>query len=625
MILPALVRWLRVSPQKELPFTLTVIILAVAIPTTGLLFFMNRAMNGEGQKLLVQLNETRQTSLDQALRKVRESLEARVVESTQTNDPATGPAQRFQTIMQHRKVDGCLILNNKGEILYPVLTRPMPEGGRTTVEEKVDVIIEDAANDITRSGQTPTTAAMLKTVDALGSGKLISAREPPGRLLRVQAMLAAVQELPISHPRRPVLLADLSKAVNDDSLGMPTGQRSFLAKSLLSMDQTIDWPWLDASAFSLKMAHSYAVPEASGVLVPVTSAPDILAIRPGGGSTVLFLQQASLLKTLEEVASRTLAAEGLSARLAPHGGWADATPLATRPLGLMLPGWEIAAFGPDAASTIAKQIQRMKSIYRVAAIGGCVLIAGLAAWAIRRFAQRSHDNQVKHDFLSVVSHELKTPLTSIRMFVDSLADGGMEDPERAHTYLDFIRRENERLSRLVTNFLTFSKLESGRMDFDFHIVHPEDVGEAVTGAISGRIDQPQTQFSYSPEKHLPLIKADLGALTTALVNLIDNAIKYSGAGADKRIGFNIYREGTDVAFSVTDNGIGMSAGTIARVGEKYFRDRHAGNDGRNGFGLGLHIVRSMVEAHGGKLDITSTQEVGSRFVVRLPAEPESNL
>ena len=119
MILPALVRWLRVSPQKELPFTLTVIILAVAIPTTGLLFFMNRAMNGEGQKLLVQLNETRQTSLDQALRKVRESLEARVVESTQTNDPATGPAQRFQTIMQHRKVDGCLILNNKGEILIP--------------------------------------------------------------------------------------------------------------------------------------------------------------------------------------------------------------------------------------------------------------------------------------------------------------------------------------------------------------------------------------------------------------------------------------------------------------------------------------------------------------------------
>jgi signal transduction histidine kinase len=617
-----LVRWLRISPQKELPFTMAVIILAVAIPTTGLLFFMNRAMNGEGDQLLVKLDQSRQTSLDQALIKVREALDARVVETIQSNEPTTDPAKRFQIIMQHQTADGCLILNSKGAILYPVLTQPTQEDERSTAEAKADLVIDDAVNDLTRSGQALTAQAMLKTVDSLGRGKLASAKEMSGRLLRIQAMLAAAQEVPVSHPRRAELLESLTKAVADDSLGMATGQRIHLAKSLVSMGQTIDWPWLEASEFSLKLAHSYAVPDTTGVLVPVASAPEIFAIRPANGASVLYLQKQALIKTLEDVASKTLSPQGLSAKLAPHGAWANATPLATRPLGLLLPGWEIAAFGPDATSTIAKQIQQMKWIYRVAAIGGCVLIAALAAWAIRRFAQRSRDNQVKHDFLSIVSHELKTPLTSIRMFVDSLADGGMEDPERAHTYLDFIRRENERLSRLVTNFLTFSKIESGRMDFDFHIVHPEDIGEAVTAAVSGRIEQPQIQFSYTAEKDLPLLKADLGAITTALVNLIDNAIKYSGN--DKRILFTISRESDDVAFTVTDNGIGMSPETINRLGEKYFRDRNAGNDSRSGFGLGLHIVRSMVEAHGGKLDITSTLEVGSRFVVRLPAQSEIN-
>ena len=620
MNLRQLVRWWRVAPHRELPFTMAVLILAVAMPTAGLLFFMNRAMNGEGKHMLAELLAARQDSLDRALVKVRQDLEQRLVAGAagiQLESGIKDAAQRFQKIMQQPNVAGCLILDANGDVSYPILAQPDTMKERSPRESKADLIVQEMSDEQTRTAQPNTVDSLLKTVDQLSRGRLTTTRAASGRVLRVNAMLAALLELPATHPRRPELLVDLKRAVEDHNNGMPTGQRVFLARTLLRMGEMVDWPELEATSFSLTLAQSYAVPGTAGIWNAVSTAPELLAVRAKQGGVVLFFEKQALLEKLSDVANAALAADGLSARF---GSGASHEPtLASRPVGALLPGLEMEVMGPDAEAAVALRIRHLKLVYLITAIVGCLLIATLAAWAIRRFAQRSRDNQLKHDFLSVVSHELKTPLTSIRMSVDSLAAGGLEDTERSQTYLDFIRRENERLSRLVLNFLTFSKLDSGRMNFDFHLVHPEDIGEAAVAAMGARLESP-VQFTYAAEPDLPMLKADQDSLTTALVNLMDNALKYSAT--EPRLGLTIEREGDAVIFAVTDNGIGMSPETVARLGEKYFRDRNPSHESRSGFGLGLHIVRSMVEAHGGKLEISSTTDVGSRMTLRLPAQQE---
>lgn len=335
---------------------------------------------------------------------------------------------------------------------------------------------------------------------------------------------------------------------------------------------------------------------------------------------MLFFRRDGILTDLEKAAAAALADSGMEASLAPQNSpHLSGTPLAVIAAGRSLPGLELAAFGPDDSAAVASRIAQLQSAYRWSAVGGSLGIGLLAGWAIRRFARRARDTQLKQDFLSTVSHELRTPLTSIRMFTDTLVAGGAADPEHTRTCLEFISRENERLSRLVDNFLTFSRLESGRLSYDFQPQHPDDAAEAARAAVQNRMDAPGCEFTATSDPDLPLIRADLTSLTTALVNLLENAVKYTRD--DKRIVFSVTRETGGVIFAVTDNGPGMDAETLRRLGEKFYRARDATD--RRGFGLGLSIVRSIVTAHGGRLAITSTPGSGSRFAIHLPALTDS--
>ena len=610
MNLRRLTAWLRVTPRREFPFTMTVVILAVAIPTAGLLFFMNRAMNAEGERLHSDLTEARRHSLESVRNHIRQALEARLRAAAENANSSQPPPERFQAVMQHSEAAGCLILNAQGAVAFPVLTLPDTEEESTLPAEEAMNDLEQAA---VRAGHPPDAEMRLKLTEAVGRDALA----PTGRSLRGQALLAALMELPPSHPRRTELLTDLQRLTADRTHAMPTAQRLFLAEELERMGAKVALPQAAAESFSLQMAGVAAVPQEAGTLIPAAGEPDIFSIRLKGAGAVLFLRQGQLHAGFMATAAPLLAADGLTPRIGPHEPAPEIVPLAAIALGPVLPGWDIAVTGADAAAAIAGRIAQMKRLYLVSAIGGCLLIGALAGWAIRRFALRARDTQMKQDFLSLVSHELKTPLTSIRLFVDSLAAGGLEEPERARTYLDFIRRENERLSRLVENFLTFSRIESGRMVFDFHIVHPDDIADAVRAAVAGRVDVPGCDFQTSSDAGLPLVKADPGSLTTALVNLVDNALKYTRE--DKRIAFTVTRSAAGVVFAVTDNGIGMSTETLQHLGEKFYRDRAAAAAGQKGFGLGLNIVRSIVAAHNGTLETASTVGAGSRFAITLPA------
>jgi two-component system phosphate regulon sensor histidine kinase PhoR len=247
--------------------------------------------------------------------------------------------------------------------------------------------------------------------------------------------------------------------------------------------------------------------------------------------------------------------------------------------------------------------------------------AVLTFLAVRRFLQRVRLTEVRHDFLTTVSHELRTPMTSIRMLIDTLVADPDPQPDRTRAYLEVVSRETLRLGRLVDDYLTFARLERGGMNYDFQPTAPETVVEAAVRSVGSRFAAPGCDFRTEIAPQLPLIRADAPSLTTALLNLLENAHKYTGA--DKRILLTVSQSGSTVCFAVTDNGRGFDPRQRSRIFEKFYRAEGPGSP-VTGAGLGLHIVKSIVEAHGGRVAVETTPGEGSRFAIHVPATSDES-
>jgi signal transduction histidine kinase len=251
-------------------------------------------------------------------------------------------------------------------------------------------------------------------------------------------------------------------------------------------------------------------------------------------------------------------------------------------------------------------------------ISSGILVLLTAAVGLIVVSSRRAQNLARQqmEFVAAVSHELRTPLASIRVLVDGLLRDAAADPVKTREYLSLIAVENNRLSRLIENFLTFARLERGRHPYAFDSVAVTDVVDAAVKAIRDR-QYPDCDLRVEVEPDLPPIAADADALTTALVNLLDNAYKYSPA--DKRIAIRAYREGNRVCVAVQDNGIGIPAGEQKRIFRRFYRvDRRLSRD-TSGVGLGLTIVDDVVRAHGGVITVASRPGEGSTFTMGVPA------
>ena len=221
----------------------------------------------------------------------------------------------------------------------------------------------------------------------------------------------------------------------------------------------------------------------------------------------------------------------------------------------------------------------------------------------------------KDEFVAAMGHELRTPMTSIRMLIDTLVADPDLQPDRTRAYLEVVSRETLRLGRLVDDYLTFARLERGGMNYDFQPTAPETVVEAAVRSVESRFAAPGCDFRTEIARELPLIQADAPSLTTALLNLLENAHKYTGA--DKRILLTVTRSGSTLCFAVTDNGRGFDPRQRSRIFEKFYRAEGPGSP-VTGAGLGLHIVKSIVEAHGGQVEVETTPGEGSRFAIHIP-------
>ncbi|MEA3186910.1 MAG: two-component system, OmpR family, phosphate regulon sensor histidine kinase PhoR [Chthoniobacter sp.] len=237
-------------------------------------------------------------------------------------------------------------------------------------------------------------------------------------------------------------------------------------------------------------------------------------------------------------------------------------------------------------------------------------IAGLAGYALN---QQMRLQELKSSSLATVSHELRTPLASMRLLLDTLASS----PAKLSEYLPLLAKENTRLAQIAENFLTVSQLERGHYRFMREPVTVSELFDAALEALRFRLEKIQPRLTRGPTNELPMILVDKGAMVIALVNLIDNALKYSSGPDDISLAARS-REGR-VILEVADKGRGISKSQQKRIFSRFYQVDQKLSRAGEGCGLGLSIVKSVVEAQGGTIRVESAESRGSTFYIELPA------
>lgn len=247
----------------------------------------------------------------------------------------------------------------------------------------------------------------------------------------------------------------------------------------------------------------------------------------------------------------------------------------------------------------------------------CALLLAGTVLLVVALGRQADVARLQADFLSKVSHDFRTPLTSIRMFVETLRENRVEDGARRERILSLLAQETERLSTLIDRLLEFARLESGQLRF---VPKPVDLGEVVRSVVARfepRTLQGDVQLTATVAPSLPLLLADADALAEIVQNLLDNAFKYTGP--HKRIAVEVKGVGRDVELAVTDNGPGVARVDQNRIFDSFYRVDDRLSRATEGAGLGLALTRHIVHAHGGRIRVESDPGAGARFVVVLPA------
>jgi len=271
------------------------------------------------------------------------------------------------------------------------------------------------------------------------------------------------------------------------------------------------------------------------------------------------------------------------------------------------------------AEELAAAVARRRVLEMVlVGLSGIVVIAGLAVILVAAERERKLSN-LKSDFVANVSHELKTPLSLVRMFGELLQSGRVENDEKRRQYLQIIVSESERLGALIENVLDFAKVERGKAAYEFSLGR---VGEVVARAVEAcrvRAEREQVALELSVADGLPLVELDERAIEIAVINLVDNALKYAPDG--QIVGIAVRQHNGAIEIRVTDQGSGIPVEDRRRIFERFVRGKTAFGKQVRGSGIGLALVKHIAEAHGGGVWVEDASPHGSLFVLTISPTP----
>jgi two-component system phosphate regulon sensor histidine kinase PhoR len=224
---------------------------------------------------------------------------------------------------------------------------------------------------------------------------------------------------------------------------------------------------------------------------------------------------------------------------------------------------------------------------------------------------------LRRDFVANVSHELKTPLSSIKAYAETLRNGALDDRQASIKFVERIMEQSERLHHLILDMLSLARIESAQQVVEIVPVSVEEVVQECFAAQRPAADAKQIALVAEPQQPGCLVRADKEGLREILDNLVDNAIKYTSAGGRVAVRWRTTGDAKMVSIEVEDTGIGISAEELTRVFERFYRVDKARSREMGGTGLGLAIVKHLAQSFGGGVSAKSESGQGSRFTVEL--------
>ena len=620
----------------------------VLLPTAGVLWFMGEAVRNERfavRQRLSQVYQAELVGLQQAIDDFWRRRAASLGEGSR--DAAT-----FARCAQQSLTDSAIIFDAQGELVYPapalaprirlaeLATAWSAAEGLERLDRHPEAAIAwgklaDRAGDehlagralqgrlraLVKSGEVA--AAIDLATTRFTQPRFAASQDAQGRLIAPDALLLASRLL--QQREEP---ADLDAALGglrqrlasyDEPL-LPSSQRRFLLHRL-DLLEALAKPLrrlLAAEDLAARYLDLSPPPAAPARLQP-SGLPATWRLASADGQVVGLYEEASVLAGMQTVAELQDSPEGTAFEILPAGvEVTEQQPFVDLDLGGALAGWRLALY-LEGTTVFETASRRQIATYRWAGVLLVAAIFGLAWLVAARVASQMRLTRLKNDLLSNVSHELKTPLSSIRLLVDTLLDDDPLDPGKTREYLDLIGAENRRLSRLVESFLTFSRMERGRMQLERGKVSARQVVDRAVAALQDRWQASGRQLSVEIPEALPALDVDRDAMVSALINLLDNADKFSPE--EQRISLTAGAQSGQVCFAVRDHGIGLSPRAQKRIFERFYQaDQRLSRRG-GGCGLGLPIVRHIVSAHGGSVDVESERGKGSTFTIRLPVSP----
>jgi signal transduction histidine kinase len=482
---------------------------------------------------------------------------------------------------------------------------------------------------LVRSGQP---GAAIGTIEQrFTAGPAARGLDLQDRLIAADEYLFAVRLMKPSDARFVPMVRRLAALLNDYRVAMPSAQRLFLMDELrAAVPGQAVFPTRDAEALAagfLEVGTSTpgdpGVVEQAGTRAgpPVQESagrpPILWKLTASNGRAIALYRNETVLQAMSTLLNGHTS-RGVTFAAIPPGGAGGEEAISA---GAALPGWQLSYTLTD-SSVSDEAARRRRTAYLWAGFLAVAAIAVAGLIAAQAFRRQWRLARLKTDMVAAVSHELKTPLSSMHVLVDGLLEDKELDPGKTREYLELIGGENRRLSRLIDNFLTFSRIERHRLRFDLAGTNPGDVVRAAIDAMGERLRPPACTLEVDVPPELPAMRADKDALVSALLNLLDNAYKYTPR--NRRIRVEAYREDGNVVFAVRDNGIGIAPRDRERIFRRFYQaDRRLARE-TGGCGLGLSIVEYIVKAHGGSVLVESKPGEGSAFRILIPISEEVN-
>ena len=642
--------------RDRLALPILLLLLTVLVPSAGVMWMMREAVRNERAATNQRLLEAYRLQLDQAAKTLKDRWE---VQQAKISDLVTAdwPVVSFSKIASNALVDSVVLCDNWGEVVYPVRESESERiasieserigsiktinGLRWLEASRMEFVegryLEAAAayGDVIENYSLPT-----DTLEAvLGKARCLDkAGDRQGAITVLQRVshywtqgaraeshkcAACLRLLELSKKGSPVW-KDAAKRLEvylRDFEKYPTRvyQRRFLINEFQRLTgQSGNFAAHDAESLAIEYVSQL---KGGTVKLPGglrrTKIPGVWQDYNKESKFALLYRTATIRKELLSLCDEIPSSKGIVFSVSDPGEASDN--LMDVSLGPKIGEWQLGLRVTD-GNPFSDSSKQQNAVYiwiAALTVATTCVLAWLLLAVLRR---RMRLAQLKNDLVATVSHELKTPLASIRLLVDTLLqnDGraaDVKDQQQTTEYLQLISAENARLTRLVENFLTFSRMERGQHPFDFSTV---DAGQLAEKAANVFLDHcPEASECLSVDiRETAQVSCDQDSMVTAIVNLLENAWKYGGD--DKDIQLQVDSSGDHAQVRVSDKGQGLTPREVSRVFDRFYQVDQRVARTQGGCGLGLSIVRSIVEAHGGSVAVDSKLDVGSTFVIQLP-------